>query len=397
MRESDFKYILSVLQGEDTKSKPTDWYSILGFLEFHRVAVYFYNRALELGIALPEQIAKKLYESYDEQKMICQKKSKYIELISSALEKSHVNYAFLKGSVLQDRNFQQLSNEYFSSRRYPQHYKIYKQGERNSNDIDILVSQKNLFKIGEVLRGLGFQQGRYDYKSGKFIAFSRQEILTRRMNRGETAPYVLVTGDPLLPFVEVDLNFSLDIDSQNLKDILKTPVIDACFTAYLHRDKNHLSVLGADSLLYAGVDETDGRAFKIKSLFEDTKIKVSVSENQRLNFWRFFAPFIISNLLSAARGKNFYALYKNDEERKIIDLCAEETVALAAEENVRLEHAEILVSLYNIPSGYVSPLQNAPSPKTADILSSLLGSPGKNRRAQAPTLYALLREIYNKY
>lgn len=210
MRESDFKYILSVLQGEDTKSKPTDWYSILGFLEFHRVAVYFYNRALELGIDLPEQIVKKLYESYDEQKMVCQKKSKYIELISSALEKSHVNYAFLKGSVLQDRNFQQLSNEYFSSRRYPQHYKIYKQGERNSNDIDILVSQKNLFKIGEVLRGLGFQQGRYDYKSGKFIAFSRQEILTRRMNRGETAPYVLVTGDPLLPFVEVDLNFSLD-------------------------------------------------------------------------------------------------------------------------------------------------------------------------------------------
>ena len=193
------------------------------------------------------------------------------------------------------------------------------------------------------------------------------------------------------------LNFSFFFDSQNLKDILKTPVIDACFTAYLHRDKNHLSVLGADSLLYAGVDETDGRAFKIKSLFEDTKIKVSVSENQRLNFWRFFAPFIISNLLSAARGKNFYALYKNDEERKIIDLCAEETVALAAEENVRLEHAEILVSLYNIPSGYVSPLQNASSPKTADILSSLLGSPGKNRRAQAPTLYALLREIYNKY
>ena len=29
------------------------------------------------------------------------------------------------------------------------------------------------------------------------------------MNRGETAPYLLMTEDPLLPFVEVDVNFSL--------------------------------------------------------------------------------------------------------------------------------------------------------------------------------------------
>lgn len=30
------------------------------------------------------------------------------------------------------------------------------------------------------------------------------------MNRGETAPYLKLTGDKLLPFIEIDLNFSLD-------------------------------------------------------------------------------------------------------------------------------------------------------------------------------------------
>ena len=105
--------------------------------------------------------------------------------------------------------FQQLTNEYFSCRRYPQKIQIYKEGERNGNDIDILVSQKDLSNISEVLRALGFRQGRYDSKERKFIGFSREEILTRRMNRGETAPYLLMTEDPLLPFVEVDVNFSL--------------------------------------------------------------------------------------------------------------------------------------------------------------------------------------------
>ena len=92
---------------------------------------------------------------------------------------------------------------YYLNSRY------YKEGERNGNDIDILVSQKDLSNISEVLRALGFRQGRYDSKERKFIGFSREEILTRRMNRGETAPYLLMTEDPLLPFVEVDVNFSL--------------------------------------------------------------------------------------------------------------------------------------------------------------------------------------------
>ncbi len=210
MREGDLRFVFSVLQGEKVKNNPLDWYSVLGFLEFHRVAVYFYRKAIEIGLELPERIAKILFELSSEQKLLCQKKNEYLHWISAALERTKINHAFLKGSVLQGAYFRQLTNEYFSCRRYPQKIQIYKEGERNSNDIDILVSQKDLSAIGEVLRELGFQQGKYDYKEKKFIAFSRKEILTRRMNRGETAPYLLLTEDPLLPFIEIDVNFSLD-------------------------------------------------------------------------------------------------------------------------------------------------------------------------------------------
>lgn len=209
MRGSDLSFILSVLQGEKVKYKPSDWYSVLGFLEFHRINVYFYGKALEIGIEIPERIAKVLFESSSEQKLLCQKKAEYLHMVSIALERAKINHAFLKGSILQCTYFQQLTNEYFSCRRYPQKIQIYKEGERNGNDIDILVSQKDLSNISEVLRALGFRQGRYDSKERKFIGFSREEILTRRMNRGETAPYLLMTEDPLLPFVEVDVNFSL--------------------------------------------------------------------------------------------------------------------------------------------------------------------------------------------
>lgn len=210
MRENDLKFVLSVLQGESVTNKPTDWYSVLGFLEFHRVGVYFYGKVLESGIKLPERIEKVLFELSTEQKIYSQKKNKYLKLVSSTLEKTKVNYAFLKGSVLQGTCFSQLTNEYFSCRRYPQKIQIYKEGERNGNDIDILVSQKDLSSIGEALQQLGFRQGKYDFKERNFIAFSREEILTRRMNRGETAPFLLMTEDPMLPFIEVDLNFSLN-------------------------------------------------------------------------------------------------------------------------------------------------------------------------------------------
>ena len=49
---------------------------------------------------------------------------------------------------------------------------------------------------------------------------SRNEIVSRRMNRGETAPFILKTEDTCVPFIEVDLNFSLDYLPNSNKELL---------------------------------------------------------------------------------------------------------------------------------------------------------------------------------
>ena len=190
------------------------------------------------------------------------------------------------------------------------------------------------------------------------------------------------------------INFSLENSPQELKEILKTPVIQSYFLGYLHQEKNHLSVLSSDNTMLVDIDETDAQAFKIKELFADSKITVLTSDKKRTNFWKFFAPFIISNLLTSSRSKNFYSLCKNESERQNIDICINEIISLAADEKINLERSEILINLYNIPSGYTTLLQNNTSPHIIDVLSSLLGRDMHNK---APFLYSLLREIYNKY
>ena len=71
-----------------------------------------------------------------------------------------------------------------------------------------------------MLRDLGYMQGEYDRLRGGFCAFSRREVVTRRMNRGETAPFIKLTDDPEIPFVEADINFSLGSTPDEGRELL---------------------------------------------------------------------------------------------------------------------------------------------------------------------------------
>ena len=216
MLKKDLNFIISVLQEDVNKQdSPIDWYSVLGFLQLHRVDLFFYRKAILQEITIPEQIEKLLIEQKRFRTLLCQKNRSYIERIGDAFEKRLKKYAFLKGSVLSGTHFEQVANKYYSTRRFPQKIQIYCEGERNGNDIDILVRQADLAVVHEILSSLGFRQGVYDCKTNQFIPFTRQEIIKRRMTRGETAPYILLTGDKLKPFVEVDINFSVDNEPDN--------------------------------------------------------------------------------------------------------------------------------------------------------------------------------------
>jgi len=112
------------------------------------------------------------------------------EWLNEILKPHTGKYAMLKGAYL--------------CKKYPIGYRI-------SNDIDLLVKASNVTKIGEVLSAAGFAQGRI--RNEEFVPATRAEIVSCKMLRGETMPYIKKMNLSHMKYLEVDINFSLDYKS----------------------------------------------------------------------------------------------------------------------------------------------------------------------------------------
>lgn len=204
MTDASLNYVFDILKRKVSEYEP-DWYETLGFLETHRIAGLFYSKSKELEIKLPVKVNKALKEVFEKQKRRVLLLKEYVKEISKELLENNVEHVFLKGSV-------------FSNVK--KNFSIYKIGERSSNDIDILVNQENISKVTNCLKKLGFIQGVYDEESKKIKEYSRLEIISRRMNRGEVAPFIKLTDNTEIPFIEVDINFSLGNTPNDHIDLL---------------------------------------------------------------------------------------------------------------------------------------------------------------------------------
>lgn len=193
MTERELQYITDILKGQEPQEQPEDWYRVLGFLQCHRVAGLFYNRAKKQSIPLPKRAEKLLRNTFEGQKRRVEFMRGYIAELSAALQEAGAGCVFLKGSVLSNLS----DNE------------IYADGERSSNDIDLLAKPSCIGEIEKVLRELGYVQGEYSAEEKTVRPYTRLEIVKRRMNRGEAAPFIKRTGNTEIPFIEVDINFSL--------------------------------------------------------------------------------------------------------------------------------------------------------------------------------------------
>ena len=226
----EVKFILDVLQDKPSMpEKDFEWYYILGFLELNKIGGYFYNKTKEMSVPLPQSVERKLSYILKKQAARNALMRKYIQEINDELKNEKIRFSFLKGSVLSNTNFL-FSEKAYSCMALPEQkvriYRkqskntFYKKGERVSNDIDLLVKQKDITAVSKILKDIGFIQGYYNFRAGKIVPLSRAEILSRRMNRGETAPFVLATENCNLPFIEVDINFSLDYQPNSHEDML---------------------------------------------------------------------------------------------------------------------------------------------------------------------------------
>ena len=162
---NELNFVLDVLQDKPSiPEKGLDWYWILGFLELNKIGGYFFNRTKELEIKLPQSAERKLSQVLKMQSERNQFMRKYIQDISDELRYEKIRFAFLKGSVLSNTNFR-FSEKSFScmalSEDREQTYRrqagdpFYGEGERVSNDIDLLVEQKDISPISQILKNMG--------------------------------------------------------------------------------------------------------------------------------------------------------------------------------------------------------------------------------------------------
>ncbi len=126
-----------------------------------------------------------------------------VQMLGEILSGHSDKYAMLKGALL---------------------CRLYPEGYRTSNDIDLLVRPADVTIIGNTLLEAGFLQG--NIRNGVFIPATREEIITSKMMRGETVPYIKEVNLPQMKFLEVDINFSLDYKNSNT-DALNIILSDA--------------------------------------------------------------------------------------------------------------------------------------------------------------------------
>lgn len=210
MTERDIEYIMAVLRGRIPNEEP-EWYGALGFLHFHRLSGLFYNRAKKQGVVLPLKVDKLLGQAFEGQRRRVRMMREYLKEVSAGLIGTGVRHIVLKGSVLAN-----LADSGF-----------YEDGERVSDDIDLLARPTELSRISEVLRNLGYIQGTYCAEKHGITPFSRYEVLSRRMNRGEIAPFLKLTNSAEMPYVEIDINFSLGNTPEEGRALLEAMIESA--------------------------------------------------------------------------------------------------------------------------------------------------------------------------
>lgn len=102
-------------------------------------------------------------------------------------------------------------------------------GTRSFNDIDLMVLPAHRGQVADVLAELGYQQGKaYQHRTGKLVDIPRQESLAYRLYPDHLPHLTRLTGDDALPYVVVDVAFSLTWYTASwqvpTEDVLAEPV-----------------------------------------------------------------------------------------------------------------------------------------------------------------------------
>lgn len=200
LKEYKFALLASIIEKNETEIKKInnllenklDWTRIAGILLNHRLSGYFYfGMKDKYRKFIPKEMIKALDMLVLGQRCNQQELVEESKIIFNSLETTDINYAGLKGVIFGTE--------------------MYKIGARRSNDIDLLVFEKDLDKLDVIMRNLGYIQTN---SPDTMIEASKREKIIQRMNYHDLVPYVKKKGDRI---IEIDINFLFD-GKNNLVD-----------------------------------------------------------------------------------------------------------------------------------------------------------------------------------
>ena len=159
---------------------------LLGEICLNRIEGLAYIKLRNKKGEFPKEFIQTLENVYTANQEENKKYKQSLKELARIFEQASFDYAFLKGSILIT--------------------KIYEEGIRRSNDVDILINESSITECQNLLISNGFVQG-FKVGNNEIRNATRKEIIISRMNYGETVPFVKkINGEVLV----VDLNFSLD-------------------------------------------------------------------------------------------------------------------------------------------------------------------------------------------
>ena len=182
-----------------------DYPFVLGQLLYNRVGAVAYQTMMKCDLAgySNREFYKVLEGIYELDRKRTESYTQSVEMVCQILKDADFPHALLKGAYLTS---------------------IYPKGLRTSNDIDILIEQKNITLLVNLLTQNGFMQGHL--RNGIFYPATRLEIINSRMNRGETVPFIKKVDLPRLEYCEVDINFSIDSVAYQKTDVVESMLGD---------------------------------------------------------------------------------------------------------------------------------------------------------------------------
>ena len=205
-----------------------------------------------------------------------------IEYINKLFNKCNCNYALLKGAYL---------------------CQYYPKGFRTSNDIDLLVTPEDVTTLSKILYNNGFKQGQV--RNDKFIPATRAEIITSKMTRGETIPYIKEVNLPGMKFLEIDINFSLDYKPSD------ATVLNSMLKRVIRKNVNGLTI--------QTLDDADFFIHLCNHLYKEATTLPWVEMHRDMTLYKYCD---IYSLLSDASNEYIDEIFKRAKEIDEEKICA---------------------------------------------------------------------------